>query len=420
MNKIKKITLKYLSLALIACGLAVSVTNISSSIGTHPNDSLEFLNTSVATNYTINKSITYEVILDYAFQHTTTSYGYYWFKMPRFDNRGPESIDTPDTPPYQESTLMEHEIVGNESEIYLYKDKFNNKFDIFNQTSPSQSQIIGYHAKYNITVNQITFGDIDEYNPIYDYSDPIFDLYCNNTEQYFNISDPDLIYAAYNECNIFSTDTPVTKARKICEFANSHITFNGSSNTEYGASVAYERGEGDCSEFTDLAITLLRIHKIPARKVHGFIVGDNLQFQLEEGYHETNNLNGHVWLEYYVPNIGWISCEPQDPSRYKISYCNILEKTVGAWFEFPNFDGSTIYLSEWGGLPVSFNSSGKYVYMNFTVIVIDVNINMNSEEDTSPSPDNSIGLSLFGEIGILIICSVGFTSLVILRKKQNC
>ncbi|GAH34066.1 unnamed protein product, partial [marine sediment metagenome] len=49
---------------------------------------------------------------------------------------------------------------------------------------------------------------------------------------------------------------------------------------------------------------------------------------------------GHAWVEYYVPNIGWIACDPTwdevgDYFNY-IDYFH-LNLNVGAWFSVPIF-----------------------------------------------------------------------------------
>ncbi len=66
-----------------------------------------------------------------------------------------------------------------------------------------------------------------------------------------------------------------------------------------GSLWVYQNKRGDCSEYTDLSIALARASGIPARAVYGW------------GYYENENLRGHAWLEYYLPNEGW---QPADPT----------------------------------------------------------------------------------------------------------
>ncbi|MEM2739195.1 MAG: transglutaminase domain-containing protein [Candidatus Bathyarchaeia archaeon] len=68
-----------------------------------------------------------------------------------------------------------------------------------------------------------------------------------------------------------------------------------------GASEALRRGYGDCSEFSDLLISLARGLGIPARRVLGV-------------YIEDSEVKGwHAWVEVWSPSLGWIPIEATDP-----------------------------------------------------------------------------------------------------------
>jgi len=363
------------------------------------------------SNYTITESITYQVDMNMTFTQTGTGSGEFYFKFPRYNDRQPSSLLTQYTPPYQESELLYLSITGSEQTPWLYHDRFNNTFDIFNNTALAQGNSIKYSSRYNITMNEITFGDIDNYDPGYDVQNPIFDLYCNNSEEYYNITDSDLINAANNECGIETGDAPVTKARKICTFVTNNLTFT-SQTQERGASWAYDNKQGDCSEYASLMITLLRIHGIPARKVHGYLASDDFNFKPYLGYTRSSTMTGitgHTWVEYYVPNIGWIACEPQIPSKYKTSSYLGLVKTIGAWFKFPNYDDTELNVSEF--IPLySRNTTGSTWDSSFKITVV-------SSDFPIPS-FNNIGTSLIGEIGLIAVFSIGIIYAIERRKRK--
>lgn len=61
-----------------------------------------------------------------------------------------------------------------------------------------------------------------------------------------------------------------------------------------------ENKAGDCSEYSYLFVALCRAAGIPARIQAGF------------AFHLTNSVteDGHMWVEYYLMNYGWVPTDP--------------------------------------------------------------------------------------------------------------
>ncbi len=78
----------------------------------------------------------------------------------------------------------------------------------------------------------------------------------------------------------------------------------------HGAVWALQNGVGDCSEYTDLSIALARAAGIPARAMYGW------------GYSE-DNMAGHAWLEFYLPNVGWQPADPTWAETWGDYFCRI-------------------------------------------------------------------------------------------------
>ncbi|MFX0077169.1 MAG: transglutaminase family protein [Candidatus Hermodarchaeota archaeon] len=336
------------------------------------------------SKYQINQSITYQVELNYTFTHTRSSPQSYYFKVARLNDRQPNSSLTQYCAPFQESRLLYNSIVlpnttGNDALITNSHDRFNNTYDLFNATLYT-SNIITLSQKYIVTLNEVEFGNIQDSDiGSYDTSEEIFDLYCNRSEtyygdNYYDINDPDLI-AASNRI-VDPSDNPLEKARKICTNVSSYLTYDGTlPPQEMGASWAFDNKRGDCSEYSSLMVTLLRIQGIPARKVTGFLIetGNNMipevgrVFNYYASSSGATNLLGHAWVEYYIEDIGWIACEPQIAGSYKKIDSFRFNLNVGAWFFVPGASVGYDYASEFPHLPAPVASDHDAYTFNYDV-----------------------------------------------------
>ena len=298
------------------------------------------------SNFDISGNVTYQVEIDFTLTHDSVTARNYWFQFSRIDDRQPNSLLTQYCPPYQESELLYSNIVGSNSPPYVMRDKFNNTYDLFNSTL-SLGQSVSLSQRYNVTLNAVSFKNVN-YSDIgsYDVYDEMFDLYCNNSEQYYERDNAALITESYNIVD--PSDNPIEKAEKICNWVANHLTYDGTLPAqEMGALWAYNNNRGDCSEYSSLMITLLRIQGIPARKVTGYCISANPNTKPTEGQvwnfiassSSGSNFLGHAWVEYYVDDIGWIACDPTwHDGGYdyfnRIDYLR-FNLNIGQWFPIP-------------------------------------------------------------------------------------
>jgi len=338
------------------------------------NNELKISSSSGVSNYSISQGITYQVEINYTFTHTRSSPQSYYFKVMRVNDRQPNSSLTQYCPPYQEAQLLYNSITGYDTLIMGSHDKFNNTYDLFNATL-STDAIITLSQNYLIKLNGVAFGSIvDTDIGSYNTSDEMFNLYCNNSETYYEINDPDLIVASNNIVDPF--DNPLEKARKICENVSNYLTYDGSLPAEEkGALWAFNNKRGDCSEYSTLMITLLRIQGIPARKVSGYLIVAENEFNPTVGEVFTftadssgsSNFLGHAWVEYYIPEIGWIACEPQNANSYKKIDYKRFNLNIGAWFFIPGASPGYNYASEFPYLPSPVASDHDAYNYNYEV-----------------------------------------------------
>lgn len=376
------------------------------------------------SNYSVTQSVTYDVEINMTLTHTYAGAGAnrYYFKMPRLDEHGPNSSLTEDCAPFQESELLYTKVTGSDDTPWIEQDRFNNSYDVFNTTTITNGNEITLDQNYRITVNEVKFGNLlslDITMDDYDVHDEIFDLYCNNTEQYYERDDAGLI-AKSNEIAGAYTN-PARKAYEIAKWVDANLNYNDAMPVqEMGALWAFNQvpKQGDCSEFSSLMVTLLRIQGIPARKVGGYMLSSSSDFEPSVGYTKTYiwtntevTLPGHAWVEYYIPGVGWVSCEPQLSSTYKTSSYLRFINTLGAWITIPDWEPSQIVYrnySEYNVLFESYSAGFDFDYsFKFTVI------------DTDFIP--GIELEFFITIAIIVgvIALVAIVIVVIIKKTSR-
>ncbi len=367
------------------------------------------------SNYEIPQSVTYSVEINFTLTHSAGINPDYWFKFSRLNDRHPNSSLTQYSGPYQESELQYSSITGSDTTPFIYRDRFNNTYDVFNASNLLPSETITLNQKYRVKLNEVFFNNIDSSEiGVYDTSDEIFALYCNNSETYYEKNDFNINATSYSIVN--PSDNPVVKAQKICDWVVDHLEYNGSlPDQEKGAKWAYENQMGDCSEYSSLMITLLRCQGIPARKVTGFVISNvastkpyiGQEWNFYSSSSKPSNILGHAWVEYYVPNIGWIACDPtwDEQTNYfnHIDYMR-FNFNVGAWFSIPQLNDTSEFPHP---CIVSYVTSVFDYEYSFKVSVIGVNL---------IAPE-IIVLIIIGVI--LAVLAIGITILIRRSRKKR-
>ncbi|HUK50402.1 MAG TPA: transglutaminase-like domain-containing protein [Terriglobales bacterium] len=173
----------------------------------------------------------------------------------------------------------------------------------------------------------------------YDTNNQLYKLYTQSV-RYIESDNPEIVAKAKeiagNESN------PYLVAERIQNFVRQHMTYDMAAvtpwnpNTE-GALYALRSGKGVCRHYAALFTALARADGIPTVDVWG-------SRATGQGAVVDDGNNKHNWVQFYIPNYGWI---PADP-------------TVGT---FPGLDGGDVpimsvsytYQRAWGSL-ASFQS----------------------------------------------------------------
>ena len=366
------------------------------------------------SKYSITNYVTYDTVINLTLSRTNGSHE---FKVSRIGNREPNAPlnNTAHTPEYQECELVYHKITG-ASGIYGegFKDEFNNTYDQFNKTDYGTVKL---DQRYTITQNAIEFStisdaDVGAYTPG-DYAHILY----NRSETNYDCGDSNLI--ALSNSIVGASTNPVDKAQKIYNWIAANIAYVIQADP-MGATWTYNNKKGDCSDYSGLMITLLRIQGIPARKVTGYCISNaptSTYPQVGDVFSFTWNLNtgsstllGHAWLEYYVPNVGWIAC---DPTWHQGNYFNKMDYlhiglSVGSWFSLP---GAAPDQDEYGS-PVLV--SGQYDLYNTTSYTITFTV---TATDVIPPTDPPVDWLMW--VIVIAILVGGVIILTVIIKKTR-
>jgi len=111
-------------------------------------------------------------------------------------------------------------------------------------------------------------------------------------EKWIECDDVALVGAAKN---IPDGDDEIAAARGVFDFVRRSVMYGGYNATNRGAKRTFAKGSGDCTDYSDLFVALMRAKKIPARVVSGWVID------------WTEGTSGkHNWAEFYSRRYGWV------------------------------------------------------------------------------------------------------------------
>ena len=105
---------------------------------------------------------------------------------------------------------------------------------------------------------------------------------------------------------------------KFFDYVVNHMEYYNFLEEDRGAEKALKQGKGDCTEYSELMVTLSRVKGIPAKIIKGFI-------PLNDG-----GLGYHNWVEVYFSQYGWVAFDPThaDHPNSKTTFSTMENKYI--------------------------------------------------------------------------------------------
>ena len=350
----------------------------------------------------------------------------------------------PDYALMQESNLISLDVQGADvQEFDEDGDIYGNRAYYFEKDFAvgNPSNKLSVRFEYEVTLHQVQW--IYAPDDIGEITEDL-DVYWYTQAQPYAESNETKIIEKSNQITEGLTD-PQSKARAIHSWVANAINYTVMDEA-IGASAVFDTREGDCSEYSSLMVALLRAQGIPARKVLGLVFVDPSQptapyYRPQIGHEFAyEEIPGHAWVQYYLPNIGWVVADPtwKAGGTYATEgYGNFFDEVdfihlttgIGDWFGEgidPDISFQEGGIPEMGLGPIimqEFEHPGKPSFsydLNFEFKILDANVTTRSGllDLFNLGHLNQENLIQYGIILIVLVGVVGICR-KITRKKSN-
>ena len=199
--------------------------------------------------------------------------------------------------------VKSHDVkVSNNPEIEIFTDYFGNKVGAFSVIKPHTELLIESTAEVFTKPVLVPMDEMpaeDQWKHLQDlkYGINFFDFL--RITSFESIADAQ---AALNKA-IDPADKPLKTALVLSEFVYSNFTYQkGVTNVETPVQDIWRLKAGVCQDFAHMLLVMLRMYKIPARYVSGYVCPKETGVRGEGAT--------HAWVEAYIPFYGWMGLDP--------------------------------------------------------------------------------------------------------------
>ncbi|NJN24470.1 MAG: transglutaminase family protein [Acaryochloridaceae cyanobacterium RL_2_7] len=170
----------------------------------------------------------------------------------------------------------------------------------FDQLQPHQSGIFGWKAILE-TYSLKYFLPAEAEEPLEDFTDEAWQRYLIDNDDL--AMDTPIVQAAAKEA--VGTETRVVrKMHRIRNYVYDRLSYGIQPRIDT-PDIVLDRGVGSCGEYVGVLLALARLNGIPCRTIGRYkcpLQADTRHLPLEPDFN-------HVWLEFYVPGLGWLPME---------------------------------------------------------------------------------------------------------------
>lgn len=199
--------------------------------------------------------------------------------------------------------VKKHEIkVSNNPEIEVFVDYFGNRVGAFSVIKPHTELLIESTAEVFtkpvlVPMDEMSGEDQWKHLDEIKYGIEFFDFL--KEEPFASSWDArDALTAIINP-----TDKPLKTALVLSEYVHDNFNYQkGVTNVETPIAEIWNLRAGVCQDFAHMLLVMLRMFKIPARYVSGYICPK------ESGVRGEGAT--HAWVEAYIPFYGWLGLDP--------------------------------------------------------------------------------------------------------------
>jgi len=202
---------------------------------------------------------------------------------------------------YQQVTMQELNITG-EPNVDVHKDYYGNEVGSFMNSDPhlelvidSRTEVItAPHAEPKDDMPaDVQWNELQKIRAQFPYIDFL-------KQEQFNSLDEVSKMVEVMECR---TGTPLQAGQKLSEYVFNNFQYiKGITSVETTLDEVWKLKAGVCQDFAHVLLEMLKIIKIPARYVSGYICPNK------------NGMRGegatHAWVEAYLPFYGWVGLDP--------------------------------------------------------------------------------------------------------------